>query len=219
MLTVHTVPGSPYGRAALIACIEKNAPYRLAPLGPGGNRQPAHLARHPFGRIPAIDDDGFGVYETQAIIRYIDATCGAPGALTPSDPKAAARMNQAIGVVDCYLFADGGAKTLVFGRVVAPKLGMSVGEEAIVASIPKARHAVEVLAGFLEASPYLAGDDFTLADVHTGPQIDLLSECDEGAAMIAGTPLEGWLERLRARPSFAATTWPRLAEAAAALAA
>jgi hypothetical protein len=34
--------------------------------------------------------------------------------------------------------------------------------------------------------------------------------------MLKGTPLVGWLERLNARPSFAATTWPRVAEAAAA---
>jgi glutathione S-transferase len=219
VLTVHTVPGSPYGRAALIACIEKNAPYRLAPVPPGASKQPAHLARHPFGRIPAIDDDGFGLYETQAIIRYIDATYGTPGALTPSDPKRAARMNQAIGVVDWYFFADNSAKTLVFNRVVAPKFGMPVNEAAAAAAIPAARHAIEVLAGFLAAGPYLAGDAFTLADVHAGPQVDLLSECDEGAGMLAGTPLARWLERLRDRPSFAATTWPRLAEAAAAVAA
>jgi len=70
----------------------------------------------------------------------------------------------------------------------------------------------------LEGRPYLAGDSFSLADIHAGPQLDLLSDCEEGAAMLRGTPIEGWLERLRARPSFAATTWPRLAEAAAAAA-
>jgi len=219
MLTVHTIPGSPYGRAVLIACLEKGAPYRLAVVPLGGSKQPAHLARHPFGRIPAIDDDGFGLYETQAITRYVDASYGTPGALTPTDAKAAARMNQAIGVVDCYVFADGGAKTLVFNRVVGPKLGFPSNDEAAVAAVPAARRAVEALAGMLGSSPYLAGEAFSLADVHAGPQLDLLSECDEGAAMLKGTPLEAWLERLRARPSFAATTWPRVAEAAAAVAA
>jgi hypothetical protein len=46
----------------------------------------------------------------------------------------------------------------------------------------------------------------------------MLSECDEGAEMLKGTAILAWLERLRARPSFAATTWPRLAEVAAAAA-
>src|SRR5512135_1555664 len=134
MITVHSIPGSPYGRAALIGCIETGAPYRLNPLGPGGNPTPEHLARHPFGRVPAIEDEGFGLYETQAILRYLDATHGG-GGLTPADAKAAARMSQVMGVIDWYFFADGGAKTMVFHRAVAPKFGMPVDEAAIKASI------------------------------------------------------------------------------------
>ena len=216
MLTVHTIPGSPYGRAVLVACIEKNAPYRLAPIKLGGHRQPDYLARHPFGRIPTVEDDGFWLYETQAIIRYLDASRGMPGSLTPSDPKAEARMNQAIGVVDSYVFADNSVKTLGFNRVVGPKLGFPTNEAAALAAVPAARHAVGVLARYLDDGPYLAGESFTLADVHAGPHLDLLSECEEGAEMISGTPIAGWLERLNGRPSFAATTWPRLDEAAAA---
>lgn len=216
MLTVHTIPGSPYGRAVLAACVEKNAPYRIAAVKPGEHKQPAYLAHHPFGRIPTIEDDGFWLYETQAILRYIDATHGTPRSLTPADPKAEARMNQVIGVVDWYVFAPGGAATLVFNRVVAPRLGFPANDEAALAAVPSARHAVEVLASFLEAGPYMAGDAFSLADVHAGTHIDMLSECAEGAEMLQGTPLVGWLERLNARPSFAATTWPRVAEAAAA---
>ena len=71
-LIVYGVPGSPFVRAPLIACEEKGAPWRLVPLGPGESRQPAHLARHPFGRVPAVEHESFGFYETQAILRYID---------------------------------------------------------------------------------------------------------------------------------------------------
>jgi glutathione S-transferase len=218
MLTLHTIPGSPFGRAALIACVEKNAPYRIAPVTPGAHRQPGYLAHHPFGRIPTLQDDDFWLYETQAIIRYVDAAYGTPRALTPKDPKVEARMNQVIGVIDWYVFAPGGARDLVFNRVVAPRLGFPVNEEAVAASLPAARHAVEVLSGFLEASPYMAGEAFSLADVHAGPHLDMLSECEEGADMLKGTAILAWLERVRARPSFAATTWARVAEAAMAAA-
>ncbi|HWF77116.1 MAG TPA: glutathione S-transferase family protein [Caulobacteraceae bacterium] len=218
MLTVHTIPGSPYGRAVLIACHEKNAPYRLAPVTPGAHKQPAYLAHHPFGRIPTVEDDGFWLYETQAVERYIDAVYGTPRALTPKDPKAEARMNQVMGIIDWYFFADNGAKTLVFNRVVAPKLGFPSNDEAAVAAIPATRHATEALAGFLAKSPYLAGDAFSLADIHAGAQVDMLTDCEEGVQMVKGTPIEAWLERLRVRPSFAATTWPRVAEAAMAAA-
>ena len=214
MINVHSIPGSPYGRAVFVACIEKNAPYRLQRIGPGQHQAPEHLARHPVGRVPAIDDDGFVVYETQAIIRYIDAAYPGPS-LVPADAKAKARMDEAIGVVDCYFFADNAAKTLGFNRVVAPKLGFPVNEAAAQAAIPATRHVLDVLGGFVKDQPYMAGDAFSLADIHAGTQIDLLSTAPEAAEMIAGSPLEPWLERLRARPSFAATTWEQVAAMAA----
>jgi len=215
MITVHSIPGSPYGRVVLATCIEKTAPYRLKPIVPGAHRQPAHLALHPFGRIPAIEDGDFRLYETQAIARYIDAVYGAPRALTPKDPKLEARMNQVIGVIDWYFFTANSAATLGFNRVVAPKLGFPVDEDAAIASIPQTRHCLAILSGFLEQSPYIAGDAFSLADIHAGSHLDLISAIPEVAEMFEGTPIPAWLARLAARPSFAATTWEQVAAMAA----
>ena len=215
MITVHSIPGSPYGRQPLIACIEKGAPYRLQPVTPGAHRQSAYTALHPFAKIPAIEDGDFRLYETQAIIRYIDAAYGAPRALTPADPKAEARMNQVIGIVDCYFFRQNSALTVGFNRVVAPRLGMPVDEEAVIAALPQTRHCLEVLAGFLDKGPYIAGETFSLADIHAGSHLDLLSGAPEAWEMMRGTSLEAWLQRLAARPSFATTTWDQVAAMAA----
>jgi glutathione S-transferase len=54
-IKVHSIPGSPYGRAVLIALEEKHARYRLVPVAPQALRSPEHLARHPFGRIPVLE--------------------------------------------------------------------------------------------------------------------------------------------------------------------
>ena len=216
MITVHSIPGSPFGRIVLATCVEKNAAYRLKPVTPGAHKQAAYLALHPFGRIPAIEDGDFTLYETQAITRYIDAVYGVPHALTPKDPKVEARMNQVIGVIDWYFFAPNSAMTLGFNRVVAPKLGFPVNEEAAIASIPQTRHCIEVLAGFLATGPYIAGEAFSLADIHAGCHLDLLCGAPEAKEMMQGTPIPDWLERLAARPSFATTTWERVAELAAA---
>src|ERR1035438_9175029 len=94
---VHTIPGSPFARAVLATLEEKGAPYRVSPVAPGTFRSPEHLARHPFGRVPVLEHDGFTIYETQAILRYLDRVLPAP-ALTPADPRAAARMDQAMNV-------------------------------------------------------------------------------------------------------------------------
>ncbi|HTX48251.1 MAG TPA: glutathione binding-like protein, partial [Caulobacteraceae bacterium] len=113
-----------------------------------------------------------------------------------------------------YFFADNSAKTLVFNRLVAPKLGFASDDAAAVAAIPKARHCVEVLEGFLADSAYFAGGAFSLADIHAGAQLDMLRDCAEGAELVHGTRVAAWLDHITARPSFQTTTWDRLLEAA-----
>jgi glutathione S-transferase len=61
-------------------------------LQKGEHKQPAHLARQPFGLVPAIDANGFLLYESRAIMRYINDTRG--NKLVPADPKAKAMMEQ-----------------------------------------------------------------------------------------------------------------------------
>src|SRR5882757_8214873 len=117
---VHSVPGSPFGRSVLAMLEEKGAPYRLAPVTPGTSRSPAHISRHPFGRVPVLEHDGFSLYETQAILRYLDRVMPSPS-LTPADPKAAGRMDQVMNISDWYLF-QGVSAVIGFQRVVGPRL-------------------------------------------------------------------------------------------------
>jgi glutathione S-transferase len=211
-ITIHAVTGSPFARAVLTTAIEKRAPYRHAPMAPGAHRSPAHLARQPFGRIPAIEHDGFWLYETQAILRYLDRVFPEP-ALTPLDPRQAARMDQVMNINDWYVFRTIGIG-VVFNRLIAPKIGMASSEDAVAAALPDSRTCVEVLDAMLGDQPYIAGEALTLADLHLGPHLDLFAQTPEGAQMLADTRLLAWLERLRARPSFEITTWDRLAAAA-----
>ncbi len=155
-------------------------------MTPGQNLEPEHMARHPLGRVPAINDDGFVVYETQAILRYLDAVGSRPS-LTPTDPKAAARMNQVIGVVDSYYFTRLAAAPLVYHRIIAPRSGMAANEEAVAAVIPATRNVVGVLSSFLNNGPYMSGENFSLADIHAGAHLDMLSASPDGGQMIAAT--------------------------------
>src|SRR5271170_2246077 len=95
-MIVHGIPGSPYVRAALLSLEEKSADYKFAAMAPGGLKQQPHLSRHPFGRIPAFEHDGWMLYETQAIMRYVGTVVPGPR-LQPEEPRAAARMNQLMG--------------------------------------------------------------------------------------------------------------------------
>ena len=135
-VTVWGIPGSPYVRAVLLGLEEKHVPYHLARMGFGDAKKPEHVERHPFARIPAFQHGDFALYETQAILRYIDAVFpGVP--LQPTDPRAAARMNQVVGIVDWYFFRDISA-TIGFNRIIAPTFGMPVDENVVTAALPKA---------------------------------------------------------------------------------
>ncbi len=216
-MIVHGIPGSPYVRAALLALEEKGAAYELAAITFGTLRQPPHLARHPFGRIPAFEHDGWMLYETQAIMRYVDAVVPGPR-LQPDDPRAAARMNQLMGVVDWYLMPQV-SLTITFNRVVAPRFGRPVDEEKVSQAIPNARICIAEIARLLDGRPWLAGDALSLADLLLAPHLSMFAQAPEGTQiLLEHDNLRAWLTRIEARPSMQQTTWDRLLGRAAAAA-
>jgi glutathione S-transferase len=204
---LHGVPGSPYVRAPLLALEEKGLPWRLDSLAMGGNRTPDYKARlHPFAKIPVLDHGDFRLYETRAILDYIDQIAPEP-ALTPTDPKLRARMNQVIGIVDSYVAPrlSGG---VTFPRLVAPHFGIPVDDAAVVAAIPAAREVIDELARLLGDRDYMAAPALSLGDLMLIPHLAFMPEFAEGTAMIAPhAKLAAWIERVKARPSMAATDW------------
>jgi glutathione S-transferase len=208
---VYGVPGSPFMRSVCAAMEEKAAPYRIQPFGPGEMRQ--HQL-HPFGRVPVIDHGDFRLYETQAILRYIDAIFPNP-ALQPTQPKAIGRMNQIIGINDWYLFPQVG-RIIVFQRIVGPVLmGTTPDETVIAAAVPDAERCLGELDRLLGEQPYLAGDQLSLADLLLAPQLAYLAATPECARILTGTALKAWLERMEARPSMQATLPPQALRQAA----
>ena len=179
---------STYVRTVRLVCEEKVAPYELVEVDimQGGNKTPEHLARHPFGRVPAFEHDGFRLYETSAITRYLDAVLPGP-ALTPADPKGAARMQQAIAIVDSYAY---GAmiSAIVIQRVVMPMVGGTADETVIAAALPTAVLSLQALQDLLGDQPFMAGAELSLADLHLAPVMAYFSATPEGQARLPGYP-------------------------------
>jgi glutathione S-transferase len=213
-ITLYGIPGSPFLRSVEVALKEKDVPYHLQALAPGEHKQPEHLARHPFGRIPAFEHDGFALYESQAIIRYLDETFPNPP-LTPGNPKQRARMNQVIGIIEWYFFPKAAAP-IAFNRIIGPKLlGLPADEAAIAEAMPMARTCFEVLDGILGDQTYFGGNRISIADIMLAAQLDLLCDTPEGAELVSETRLKTWLKRMVARPSFVATQPPAMLREAA----
>ena len=213
---VHSIPGSPYGRAVFSTLEEKRADYRLAVVTPETSKREPHLSRHPFGRVPVLEHGDLMLYETQAILRHLDRTLPDP-ALTPGAPQAAARMDQVMNICDWYLF-QGVSNVIGFQRIVRPRLlGQPADEAAIAKAMPKAHAVIDELSRLLGGKPYFAGDAMSLADLMVAPQFDFLQQTPEWAPLTANTRnLNAWLDRMIARDSFAATTWERIAALAVA---
>jgi glutathione S-transferase len=211
---IYGIPGSPFMRSVLMGLEEKRQPYRVEAMKPGEHKQPAHLMRHAFGRIPAIEHGDFTLYETQAILRYLDDVIPEPPFM-PKDERARARVNQIVGINDWYLFPKAAAP-IVFNRLVGPALlGQKTDEAAIQAALPAAETCVAELDRLLGDQPFLAGDQLTLADLMLAPQLDFFAATPEGKRLIQPTRLSAWLVRMNARPSMIATQRPEALRGAA----
>lgn len=211
---VHSIPGSPYGRAVMATLEEKGAAYRLNPVAPGTFAAEPHISRHPFGKVPVLQHGDFMLYETQAILRYLDRVLPLPS-LTPADPKAAARMDQVMNVNDWYFF-NGVANTIGFQRVVGPRvMGLTPDEAVCAGALPRAHQVFNEYGRLLGDQPFFAGEAVSLADLLLAPQLDFFDGLPEWGPLTANNPnLVAWLARMNARPSLVGTTWERVAQMA-----
>lgn len=202
--TVYGFRRSVYVRIVRLALEEKAAEYRLVeidPFAPGG--PPAeHLARHPFGRIPAFEHDGFRLYETGAITRYIDDAVPGP-ALRPGDPKGRARVDQIMSLLDSHAY-----RTMVWDVFVERARG-AADEARIAAAMGRAETCLGALEGLAGDGPWLVGARPSLADLHAAPIFAYFRRTVEGAGLIARHPrIAAWWDAVNARPSMVATRFP-----------
>jgi len=210
--TVYGVPGSPYLRGALLGFEEKGIAYDLVPMGFGEVKTPEHLARHPFGRIPVIDHGDFRLYETQAILRYLDDLFPSP-AFVPRDAKAKARMNQLIGITDWYFFPKITA-TISFQRFAVPMRGGTPDEAVIAAAKPEAMKCVKAIEVLMGDAPFLTGGEISIADLFLAPHAHYLALTPEGKEIMRDGKLQRWVGRMRQRPSLERTEAEKVRAAA-----
>jgi glutathione S-transferase len=200
MLTVYGFQKSTYVNIVRLVLTHKGVPFSFHDLEDemGGAK---HLALHPFNRVPILDHDGFRVYETSAIVTYIDE-CFAEPPLQPREPRARARMNQWMGAVNSYYY-PWIIFHLVHERLVFPPLGIDGDERIVLKSLPHISLALDVMERELAQAPgFLVGGDPTLADFFMLPSLTALGLTDEGRDMLADRRRIGqWRAQMEALPS------------------
>jgi glutathione S-transferase len=198
-------PWSVNTRKTLMTLAEKGreAEFILVMVPKGEQKSQEHLARHPFGKVPVLDDDGFVLYETRAINRYIDGKFDGPS-LTPPEGKGAARLEQWMNVADAYFVPY--AHALIVEKLFRQYLGGEQNVAAIRAGREGMQPALDVVESWLASHPYLAGSALSLADIHWMPYVDYLFQIGEGENIAGRASLSAWWKRVSSRE-----TWARVA--------
>jgi len=204
--TIYGPTYSVYTRIVRLALEEKGSAYELVDVAllSGAHKQPDFLKRNPFGKLPAFSHGTLSLYETGAITRYVDRAFHGP-ALQPAEPKALARVDQVISIIDSFGYACM-IGVLAWQRLVVPMSKGTPDEPAIAACLPQAKLCLSEFARLLDASPWFGGATISLADLHLAPVMAYVSGTPEGADLLATSPaLKSWWGRMSERPSMAKT--------------
>lgn len=199
--TIYGPTISTYVRTVRMILEETNASYELQNVDIFAARTSEYLALNPFGKVPTLKVDDQILYETSAIVGYLNATV-ADHAFNPKDAMGQAQMRQIMAIVDSYLYGPS-ISEITIQRLIVPSQGGQPNETVIQNAVPKAKTALEAIESISKCEPFLLGDTITLADFYLMPVMLYLSKTPEMATVTAQTPkLKIWWESINQRPSF-----------------
>src|ERR1700761_7553709 len=166
-IILYGFDGSTYVRTVRMLLAEKKAQYEQVPVHvlKGEPRQPEHLARHPFGKVPVLDYEGFRIIETSAIAPYLDEVLPGPS-FTPDNARDRARMRMAMGIIDSYGY---GALVGVAGYHLFPDFIGGPNESARQQAIATSRLVLQELMKLRGGDSFLAGAQPSLGDLYLAP--------------------------------------------------
>lgn len=197
MITIHHSPMSRSTRVVWF-CEEIGLKYRLetVEMFSDAMQSPEYLKINPLGKVPAIEDDGFVLWETSAILQYLDAKYGGGQLMPPRDTRAGAVAIQ-------WLDFGENPLTVIMGEIAAHS-GPLPEERRIPALVDRGREVapqiVSVVEGALGSEGWILGDNFSAADIML---VFGLMIADYLGYVNDATPrVRAYLDRATARPAF-----------------
>lgn len=211
MLTVRGAAYSVYARILRLALMEKGIDHGWVEVDIFGDEAAAaaQRAHNPFAKVPSLDHDGFTLYETGPMLRYLEAAFGGP-ALLPADPRTRARAEQIAAIADNY-----GYRAMVWDLFVElvqkPRDAEEPDPATVAAGFAEARTILSAIEALADDGPpeALAGAAVSHADLYLAPVMAYFACVPAARAMLAGHPrLSAWWQEWAVRPSMAATRSP-----------
>jgi glutathione S-transferase len=187
-----------------MALLSKRVEHVSVEVDPFAQLPAAYLKLHPFGRVPVLDHDGFTLFETGAIARYVDRAFEGPP-LQPEDAAALARMDQVISVADCYAYRPM-VRQVASHAFFRPRFAEPSSRAEVESGLEASAKVLAFLDSVAGEALVLNGRDFTLADCHLVPVFDYFVRAEAGKAALSRFPsLQRWWDHTSASPAVAAT--------------
>ncbi|URD77798.1 Glutathione S-transferase [Musa troglodytarum] len=205
---VYGMPMSTNTVRVLAALNEKGVEFELVivDLRTGAHKQPDFLARNPFGQIPVLEDGDVVLFESRGINRYIATKYAEAGPdLLLSGGTLAERA-----AVDLWLEVESQQfgppiAALVYEALIKPMLGGATDAAVVEAQAAKLEKVLDVYEARLAQSKYLAGAEFTLADLNHIPYTNYLMKTPKASLVTSRPHLLAWWQDVSSRAAWKKT--------------
>ncbi|KAJ8898822.1 hypothetical protein K2173_007247 [Erythroxylum novogranatense] len=204
LIKLHGAPMSTCTCRVMTCLHEKGVEFELVrvELFAGEHKQPPFLAKNPFGQIPALEDDDLILFESRAITAYVSEKFKDSGydLIRHQNLKEAAMVKVWLEV-EAHQYQPA-ISPIVYQYFVAPIQGKTPDQTIIDTNMEKLGKVLDIYEARLSTTKYLAGDFYSLADLHHLPYGYYLLKTP-AASLINDRPhVKAWWEDISSRPAF-----------------
>ena len=197
MIKLYDFSLSPRARKVRITLAAKGLEYEKVPIDitKGEQKTPEYLAINPYGKVPALQDNGTAVYESTIIMEYLNDTYPTPP-LLPDDVGQRARARVLMHYADNPY--ESAVATLAAELLLKPMQGGVAGHEVVSQANAALNLCFDHLTNELGNNDFLVGSTLTLADI---PYVAWALLFPRLNVDIPHPRLEAWINRLKEQPS------------------
>ncbi|CAM8987829.1 unnamed protein product [Rhodiola kirilowii] len=203
-LKLYGLPMSTCATRAMICLAEKEVEFELIPVNlfASEHKQPPFLAKNPFGQIPVLEDGDLTLFESRAITFYIAEKYKDSGTdlIRHGDIKEAALVKVWTEVESQQFNVP--ISTITYQYLISPKFGKPTDEALVEENVAKLEKVLDVYEERLSKSKYLAGDFFSLADLHHMSYIHYFLKTPKANLINDRASVKAWWDDISDRPAF-----------------
>ncbi|KAJ8766499.1 hypothetical protein K2173_022558 [Erythroxylum novogranatense] len=201
-IKVHGVPRSTCVARVLLCLQEKGLEYDVVQLNvtAGEHKQQPYLSLHPFGQIPAFEDGDVTLFESRAINKYLANKYKDVGT---NLLQSASFLESTI--IDLWMEVESQQfnppmSTIVMQTLVNPIFGKHTDQKIVETELAKLGQVLDVYEERLSKNKYLAGEHYTLADLHHIPYLVYFMKSPHATAVTSRPHVSAWWDTISSRP-------------------